>query len=393
MPIAFFDSSVSHTHLLPLTYLKPCCDLRVGILTIREKWEKCLSTTTTGFKTREYLSPMFRPPDLEQEVIWINGVVLPENELVRQVMSLESGQSISYNGTLIATKSSRAEIQPHNLGLEHAPEQLSWCWDIFLKNGSEIRKDYQLITSGRASCEIDDPFTQVYSNENIFIEEGASIKASLLNAENGPIYIGKNAEVHEGAIIRGPFALCENSVISMGGRMRGDITVGPFSKIGGEIGNSVIQGYTSKGHDGYLGNAVLGEWCNLGADTNNSNLKNNYKNVKMWNHETSAMMDTGLQFCGLIMGDHSKCSINTMFNTGTTVGLSASIFGGSFPPNFVPSFSWGGSEGLSTYEIDKMIDTLSFVMARRHQTPSELYIEALNHIFKATQPDRFWEKK
>jgi UDP-N-acetylglucosamine diphosphorylase/glucosamine-1-phosphate N-acetyltransferase len=266
-------------------------------------------------------------------------------------------------------------------------------WRIFQFNPEQIRLDYALITSGKKSSGIQDKHTIVYNESNIFVEEGVSIRAAILNAEDGPIYLGKNSIVQEGAIIKGPFALCEGSTVGMGSKMRGDTTVGPHSKVGGEISNSVIFGYSNKGHDGFIGNTVIGEWCNLGADTNTSNLKNNYENVKLWNYAKGGFTDTGLQFCGLMMGDHSKCGINTMFNTGTVVGVSANIFGDGFPRNFIPSFSWGGANGFTTYQIKKAYETAQKVMERRKVVLDDIEKEILANIFELTTAYRVWDKK
>ena len=263
---------------------------------------------------------------------------------------------------------------------------------MFLRNGAEIRRDFVLLTQGRTSQPVNDAHTVVYGAENIFIEEGVKIRAAILNAEDGPIYLGKNSQVHEGAILKGPLALCEGSHINAGAKMRGDNTVGPFSKVGGEVGNSIVLGYSNKGHDGYLGNSVIGEWCNLGADTNTSNLKNNYAAVKIWSHAASRFVDTGQTFCGLMMGDHSKCGINTMFNTGTVVGVGANIFGAGFPRTFIPSFSWGGAAGFETFNLPKANEVAERVMARRALPYNELEQEIMKVVFESTAKDRVWEK-
>ena len=295
-----------------------------------------------------------------------------------------------YIGETEKNLSFAAERNPVQLTYE--PVLLQKTWQIFQFNGSEIRKDFTLLTKGRTSQPVNDPHTIVYGADQIFIEEGAKIKAAVLNAEGGPIYIGKNTEIQEGSLIRGPFALCEGSTINMGAKLRGDTTVGPFSKVGGEISNSVIFGYSNKGHEGFLGNSVIGEWCNLGADTNTSNLKNNYASVKLWDYTRGGFANTGLQFCGLMMGDHSKCGINTMFNTGTVVGVGANIFGDGFPRNFIPSFSWGGAAGFSTFTMVKFEETAKAVFGRRglEWTPAEK--EILDKVFELTKSYRIWDK-
>ncbi|MBK5279679.1 MAG: glucose-1-phosphate thymidylyltransferase, partial [Bacteroidia bacterium] len=264
-------------------------------------------------------------------------------------------------------------------------------WKIFQLNGSQIREDFKLITKNRKSAGISDKHTRTYSDENIFIEKGVSIKAALLNAENGPIYIGKNSQIHEGAIIRGPFALCEGSHVNMGAKVRGDTTVGPFSKIGGEVSNTVIFGYSNKAHDGFLGNSVIGEWCNLGADTNTSNLKNNFENIKIWNYAKGGFKDTGLMFCGLVMGDHSKCGINMMFNTGTVVGVCANIFGDGYPRTFIPSFAWGGASGFTTFQLNKALETATKAMERRNVLLDAADKEILKQVFEQSSKYRAWE--
>jgi UDP-N-acetylglucosamine diphosphorylase/glucosamine-1-phosphate N-acetyltransferase len=266
-------------------------------------------------------------------------------------------------------------------------------WKIYQNNGAQIRADFKLITEGRKSELLSDPHTRVYGSDNIFIEEGAQVRAAVLNAENGPIYLGKNSFVNEGAIIRGPFALCEESHVNMGAKVRGDTTVGPFSKIGGEVSNSVIFGYSNKAHDGFLGNSVIGEWCNIGADTNTSNLKNNYENIKLWNYGKGGFVDTGLMFCGLMFGDHSKCGINMMFNSGTVVGVSASLFGSGYPRTFIPSFAWGGAAGFSTFQFSKAMETARKVMERRSITLSEIDLDILSAIYAQSAIYRVWEKK
>ena len=259
--------------------------------------------------------------------------------------------------------------------------------DIFTLNGKAIQQDFDLITKGRTSMPIP-PGVQFLNKENIFIEEGAEIIFASLNASEGPIYIGKDALVMEHSSIRGPFAMCEHTILKMGAKIYKDTTIGPFSKIGGEVNNSVIFGYSSKGHDGYLGNSVIGEWCNLGAGSNNSNLKNNYAEVKLWDYETDRFKKTGLQFCGLIMGDHSKCSINTMFNTGTVIGVSVNLFGSGFPRNFVPSYSWGGAAGFTTFQMKKVSEVTTEVMKRKNLLLDEKDQKILDYIFEETKQYR-----
>jgi UDP-N-acetylglucosamine diphosphorylase/glucosamine-1-phosphate N-acetyltransferase len=388
MHIHFFESPGAWQRMLPLTYTRPVADLRVGILTIFEKWSKRLGTTNLSFGSQDYLHPAFSST-FSSESIHVNSNVLPNDALVTALVKLSENEFIVQGDIILA---SRGNVETgKRIEFDQDISMVSYPWDLFKLNRQEIISDYALITKGRTSAPITDPHTKTYGDQ-IFLEEGVNLRAAVLNAEDGPIYLGKNSQVHEGALIKGAFALGEESHVNMGAKMRGDITIGPHCKVGGEISNSILYGYSSKGHDGFLGNSVIGEWCNLGADTNNSNLKNNYANVKMWDFETSRFKDTGLQFCGLIMGDHSKCGINTMFNTGTTVGVSANIFGDGFPRTIIPSFAWGGAGGFSTYQMGQAFETAELVMQRRSKTLTDAYKAMLQHIFEATAPNRVWEK-
>jgi UDP-N-acetylglucosamine diphosphorylase/glucosamine-1-phosphate N-acetyltransferase len=388
MQIQFVDQDKARTRLLPLTYTRPIADLRVGILRISEKWSKMLQATSYGYDTAAYLSLKFSLA--QNPTIFIYNGLLPNLQLLADINSLPAQTKLVANGKVLV---SNAPIDRCDYTIEYLGEinQIVYPWDIFSQNGSEINKDFKLITANRKSEPITDPHTICYG-ENIFLEKGAKVKAAILNTENGPIYLGKDTEISEGAIVKGPFALCNHSVVNMGAKIKGDSTIGPYSKVGGEISNSVIQGYTNKGHDGFLGSSVVGEWCNLGADTNNSNLKNNYGNVKMWDFESESFKDTGLQFCGLIMGDPSKCGINTMFNTGTTIGVSSNIFGEGFPRTIVPSFAWGGASGFVTYKLNKVYETAELVMSRKKVQLDDIERDILQHIFNLTSENRIWEK-
>ena len=352
--------------LLPFTYTRPVADIRIGILTIREKWELFLGATTTTV-TEDYLSEKYPMVEMEYNVM-INASYLPNEALVTQIKNLKENQAVFDGNILVAFYSlEHQEIDVNSLEvlqLEELLLKVETTWDIFSKNGIAIESDFKLLTADRTSAPIPEN-TVTFNPEAIFIEEGAELPLCVLNATNGPIYIGKNTEIMEGSMVRGPFALCEGSTLKMGTKIYGPTTVGPHSKVGGEVNNSVFLGNANKGHEGFLGNSVIGEWCNLGADTNNSNLKNNYAEVRLWSYETENFAKTGLQFCGLMMGDHSKCGINTMFNTGTVVGVSANIFGSGFPRNFIPSFSWGGSKGFTTYLTSKAFEVAKVVMKRR----------------------------
>jgi UDP-N-acetylglucosamine diphosphorylase/glucosamine-1-phosphate N-acetyltransferase len=386
MNYILFDGTVRDA-LLPFTFTRPVADIRIGILTIREKWEKYLGSTTTTL-TEEYLSEKYPMVELEENVM-INASFLPTDVLSEMVSNLQTNQAIFNNEEVIAffTKDSQEEVDFDSyeiIEFSYDCLRLEHTWDIFSKNDAAIREDFVLIIENRKSQPIPKS-VNVIAPENLFIEEGAKLEFVTLNASTGPIYIGKNAEIMEGSVIRGPFALCESGRVKLASKVYGATTVGPYSVIGGEINNSVLFGYSNKGHDGFLGNAVLGEWCNIGADSNNSNLKNNYEEVKLWSYETENFAKTGLQFCGLIMGDHSKCGINTMFNTGTVVGVSVNIFGSGFPRNFVPSFSWGGASGFTTYLTKKAFEVAKIVMARRNIEFTEQDAKILEHVFETTK--------
>jgi len=369
--------------LLPFTYTRPVADLRIGILTIREKWELSLGATTTTV-TEDYLSDKYPMVEMEQNVM-INASYTPSEVLVNQIKNLKENQAVFDGDTMVAFFSLEdQEIDVDTLEvyqLEATVLKVETTWDIFSKNGAAIKADFDLLTAERTSAPIP-ANTVAFNPEAIFIEEGAKLPLCVLNATDGPIYIGKNSEIMEGSMVRGPFALCEGSTLKMGTKIYGPTTVGPHSKVGGEVNNSVFFGYSNKGHDGFLGNSVIGEWCNLGADTNNSNLKNNYAEVRLWSYETENFAKTGLQFCGLMMGDHSKCGINTMFNTGTVVGVSANIFGSGFPRNFIPSFSWGGAKGFTTYLTSKAFEVAQVVMKRRGLELSTQDSAILEHVFE-----------
>ncbi|WP_223034979.1 GlmU family protein [Hanstruepera marina] len=389
MNYILFDGP-SRNNLLPFTFTRPVADIRVGILTIREKWERYLEYTTTTI-TEEYLSDKYPMVELSENVL-INASYLPNQELAEMIKGLGENQAIFKEEDVIAffTKDTQEDVNFESYeAIEYHDEilKIENTWDIFTKNGEAIVEDFELLTKGRQSAVIPKSVNTIRA-EHIFIEQGASLEFVTLNATNGPIYIGKDSEIMEGSFIRGPFALCDHATVKMGAKIYGPTTVGPFSKVGGEVTNSVLFGYSNKGHDGYLGNSVLGEWCNLGADTNNSNLKNNYAHVRLWNYETENFAKTGLQFCGLMMGDHSKCGINTMFNTGTVVGVSTNIFGSGFPRNFVPSFSWGGSNGFTTYLTKKAFEVAKVVMARRNIEFTEQDAAILEHVFEETKKYR-----
>ena len=389
MNIIFFDDN-SWEGLLPLTFTRPVSELRIGILSIYEKW-KYYFTGINGNITKDYLRIKFNFIPGHDNLL-INGSILPDPELVDALTKLMPSQLLQKNNKAIGIRLNKvqlAKFNPSSLQEYKSSEYpglidfIERPWHIFLKNGKEIISDFNLITSGRKSAGLS-PTNNLISPENIFAEEGVKAEYITINASGGPVYLGKNSEIMEGSVIRAPFALCEGSVLKLSAKIYGHTTIGPYSKVGGEINNCVIQGNSNKAHDGFLGNSVLGEWCNIGADSNNSNLKNNYAEIKLWSYLEEKFIPTGLQFCGLIMGDHSKCGINTMFNTGTVVGVNANIFGTGFPRNFIPSFSWGGAQGFTTYSIPKAFEVAKIVMERRNTKFDEKEMAIMNEIFKLT---------
>jgi UDP-N-acetylglucosamine diphosphorylase/glucosamine-1-phosphate N-acetyltransferase len=393
MNVILFDDPQLRVNLLPFTYTRPAAAIRTGICTIAEKWQVVLCAPVS-FATQPHLSQRY-PKKTADDSWWINGALCPDDAIVSAIKALKPNHGLRQGPHTLAVRTSDvATIATSNLAdYTESITLIDRVWKIFQHNGNQIREDFARLTAGRRSANIDDAHTRVYKPDHIFLEEGANVRAAILNAEHGPIYLGKNSEVQEGAVIRGPFALGEGAIINMGAKLRGDTSIGPYCKAGGEISNAVFFGYSNKAHDGFLGNSVLGEWCNIGADSNTSNLKNNYEPVKLWSYAAQGFVDTGLQFCGLMMGDHSKCGINTMFNTGTVVGVSANIFGSGFPRNFVPSFAWGGAGGLTTYSVAKALDTAARVLARRNLVLEPFDRALLTNIFETTRSERVWEKK
>lgn len=380
-----FDDD-THGHLLPLTYTRPVAALRAGILTLAERWQKRLGQPVSWL-TKDYLSEKY-PLHTSRDNILVNGSLVADASIVEEIGQLPMGKCIRHNGMVLALRTDSTEIST-TIFDENFPEVelrsrvlcITRPWHIFEYNEILIEADYELITRGRQSAPLHDT-NRLLNPSRIFAEPGAVAQCAILNATTGPVYLGEASEVMEGSIVRGAFALGEHSNLKMGAKIYGPTTFGPHCKVGGEVNNSVLQGFSNKAHDGFLGNSVLGEWCNLGADTNNSNLKNNYTPVRLWSYPERRFSDTGLQFCGLIMGDHSKCGINTMFNTGTVVGVSANIFGDGYPRNFIPSFSWGGAQGFITYTIPKAFETIERVMGRRGLPFTEADKNILNHVYK-----------
>lgn len=380
-----FDDPVLRNRLKPFTLNRPIGKLRVGIETISEKWQR-ITEQNVSFLTESYLEKKYSANAGDD--LYINASVLPTEELWQALLSLNTDDVLKANDTIIAVKTpspltfgfttEKFNIVP----LRQEVSTISKLPDLFLMNASEIQQDFRRITQSRKSEPITDPFTRVYSPENVFIEEGADIKAAIINAENGPVYIGKNATLQEGCLVIGPAAIGENSMVAFGAKIRPNVTLGPVCRVGGEVGNSIFMGYSNKAHDGFLGNSIIGEWCNLGANTNNSNLKNNYKEVALYDYHAGEIQPSGELFCGTFMGDYTKAGISTMFNTGTVVGICSNVFGTGFQEKFIPSFTWGGkAEGYTDYRFDKAIEVINATMSRRGLMLSEVDIEILKWIY------------
>lgn len=391
MNFILFDSEPDRGNLLPFTFTRPISEIRCGILTIAQKWEQYLATPPS-FLTQSYLEKKF-PLKLETENIFINGALFPNQKLVEAIKSLTRGQSLHQNGVLLAAYAENWEVVANTTAVSYEGEyvKLSFTYDIFSLNAAAIEADFKLLTNGRKSAPIPES-TQYVNAERIFIEPGAKVQFAILNASEGCIYIGKDAEVMEGSKIRGPFALGEHATVKMDAKIYGGTSIGPYCKVGGEISNAVFFAYSNKGHDGFIGNSVIGEWCNLGADTNNSNLKNTYEEVKLWNYRTERFEKTGLTFCGLMMADHAKCGINTMFNTGTVVGVAANVFGAGFPRNFIPSFAWGGAQGFETFILKKAFVTAKAMCSRRGIDFDEVEQDIMKAVYDESAKYRFWER-
>lgn len=383
MQLVFSDAQYWED-FLPLTFTRPVSELRMGILTFRERWKKILKIEECFFLTEDYLQEKFKKPKPKESLLIVPNF-LPTERVLERVESLEQGEALIYQDEVIVAKLDMKDFSLSKIRkMTDVEEELLFIktpTDIFTYNDRFINFDFELITKDRASQELSSTNNFLGNKEDLFIEKGAEIEFATLNCKTGKIYIGRNAEVMEGSLIRGSLALCEGSKINMGAKIYGSTTIGPYSKIGGEVNNIVVFGYSNKGHEGFVGNSVIGEWCNLGADTNSSNLKNNYANVKLWNYSLSKFLDTGLQFCGLIMGDHSKSAINTQFNTGTVVGVAANIFKSGFLPNLVKSFSWGGMNGDEIYRLDKVFEVMEKVMQRRKVELTEVDKDIITYLY------------
>jgi len=399
--LILFDSE-ARNHLLPLTATRPMGELRLGILTLREKWERRLRASVS-YITQEYLQEKY-PIRIEDDNLIVNAGILPTEAICARILAMETNEALLLDGELVAARLNEGQFEQlisedevHELNGRELPnnielQRIERLWDFIRLNDRAVREDFILLTNGRSSQPLSDS-NRVLGAENIFLEPGAKVECCILNTTTGPIYIGKNAEVMEGSLLRGPLAVCEEAVVKMGAKIYGPTTLGPHCRAGGEVSRSILFGYSNKGHDGFLGDSVLGEWCNLGADTNNSNLKNNYSEVKLWDYVSERFETTGQQFLGLVMGDHAKCGINTMFNTGTVVGVFCNVYGAGYPRNFIPDFAWGGPEGgYKTYVFNEACETAMRVMERRHIPFTELDKAILFHIYDRTAKFRSWEK-
>ncbi|MGL5317342.1 MAG: GlmU family protein [Bacteroidales bacterium] len=379
--IILFDGA-ARTNLLPLTFTRPVAEVRIGILTIKEKWEKRMNTPIS-YITEPYLSTKY-PMVISDQNLFIQGNILPSDSFINEVLNLELNHALIFEDSILAFRGSLADFEAGtwiSIPACNVPDQIFQTYDIFTKNGQEILADFKLLTQGRSSAPISSS-NRIIGSYPVFMEEGAYMECAVVNTMQGPVYIGENSEIMEGSLIRGPFVACENATINMGARIYGPTTIGPYCKVGGELNNVVMFGYSNKAHEGFLGNAVIGEWCNIGAGTEASNLKNDYTEIKLWNYSTRRFAKTGLQFCGLIMGDYSKAGINTMFNTATVIGVGCNIYGTGFPRNFVPSFLEGGNSGFEQINLKKFFTTTEKVMARRSKELLEEEKQICMHIFE-----------
>ncbi|WP_303812041.1 GlmU family protein [Apibacter mensalis] len=383
MNIILFDGK-EYSDLLPLTFTRPVAELRMGILTFAERWKLIFQTEKISYLTQRYLSEKYTLQN-EEENVFINPAYFPNQDFIFQLKNLKFGEAFYYQEELVAAKTTLENFQLNNfvkkLDITFESFHIQYPWDLFTYNSDAITYDFQLITQGRKSCTLSNTVKIIGDPSQLFVEEGAVAECAILNTKEGPIYLGKNSEIMEGAMIRGSFALGTGSKINMGAKVYGGTTVGPYSKVGGEVNNIIILGYSNKGHDGFVGNSVIGEWCNLGADTNSSNLKNNYAEVKLWNYTKQKFIKSGLQFAGMIMGDHSKSAINTQFNTGTVVGVSANIFTSGFPPNIIKSFSWGGKSESPNFKLEQVFEVAERTMKRRGIELSEQDKKIIEYIY------------
>lgn len=383
MNIILFDEKDNWTDLLPISFTRPIADIRIGILTIAEKWQHLLPEARISYKPADYLTVKFATEETGDDIIILSNI-LPDADLAARIAALQHGEALIAAGKMIALRGTLQQFEASQCSADITVDDVDsivWLYDIFLKNDAQLRADFEIITRGRTSAPIDDSCTVIGSRDQIFIEEGATVQGATLNTLGGPIYIGKDATIMEGSCIRAPFAACTHAQVNMAAKIYGATTLGPHCKVGGELNNVVMIGYSNKAHDGFLGNAVVGEWCNIGAGTNASNLKNDYTEIKLWNYRTHRFLKTGLQFCGLILGDHSKIGINCMLNTATVIGVGVNIHGAGFPRAFVASFLEGGSAGYTDVSVAKFFDIAKRMMARRGITLSDSDKEIFESIY------------
>ena len=382
--IILVDDATVKTDLLPLTYTRPVADLRVGITTIKEKWERATGAECR-YLTDDYLSEKYPCFDTGTDALFVNGNILPTEQLVSVILQLEPETELTYQGHRIAFRTSVKSAGEEYAGMtniEYSGEitEVKFLYDIFLLNDRAVKDDFNYLTAGKESAPLSDSNIVIGDPSLVFLEPGAVVEGAFINTKNGPVYVGRDAEIMEGSALRGPVALCEHSVVNMGSKIYGATTIGPWCKVGGELNNVVMLGYSNKAHDGFLGNAVIGEWCNIGAGCVASNLKNDYTEIKLWNYNARRFARTGLQFCGLMMGDHSKAGINTMFNTATVLGVGVNVYGSGFQRNFLASFSEGSRAGFTDVPMSKFFDVARRVMARRGCELTETDCRIFEHI-------------
>lgn len=391
MKIILFDNQDDHYDLLPLSFTRPICDFRVGITTIRQKWESFLPDAEIHALPVDFLRERFgQPDDATEEMLFVSGAVVPDVDMAARIVSLKKGQAIMSEDRPLAFRGGWKDLEERKYDdiFEEDLRRLRNVYDVFILNPEVLVEDYRRIIDGRDSRPLP-PSNHVIGDMTgkdgmpmIFIEEGAEVEGAIFNLKEGPVYIGKDAAVMEGCCVRGPIAFCDHSKARMGAKLYGGSTFGPYVKVGGEVDNSVIFGYSNKAHDGYLGNAVVGEWCNIGAGVNCSNLKNDYSKIRLWNYRLHSFARTDLQFCGPIIGDHSKLGVNVMLNTATVIGVGVNIYGAGFPRVFVPSFLEGSANGgFTDVPMKRFLTIAERVMARRGRSLTDLDRRIFDRIF------------
>lgn len=402
--IILYDTKADYGNLLPITFARPISGIRVGITTLREKWE-ALVPGRYFIETADIMCDRLPDEIRNDETLYVCSSVIPTRAVADAVGSLRPGEClVGTDGRTVAFRGSChkdyleedcGEISRGDAACRVFPDEvrrLRYVFDIFLNNSFALNEDYRRLTSGRESRELPcsnlvlGPYEDEDGLPRIFLEEGAQVEGAVINLREGPVYIGRGAKVMEGSCIRGALALCDNAQVRMGAKIYGATTLGPWCKAGGELSNVVMLGYSNKSHDGYLGNAVIGEWCNIGAGVNASNLKNDYSKIRIWNYVQKRFIHTDLQFCGLIMGDHSKAGVNCMFNTATVLGVGVNVHGSGFPRVFVPSFSEGSaSAGFTDVSLKKFFDIAARVMSRRGHEIDDREKKIYEHIYNYSQ--------